>query len=124
MAFGAAALLPAMAVAQVPFSSTQAPGLGPFNRSSATASLPPPAPARATASQYPPGNANGNYPAASAVAPIDPDHKLGPRDVLSYSVAEDRDNETHQLVVTDAGEVQLPLGSMRIKASGEKPPSN
>lgn len=122
MAVGAATLMPVAASAQVPFSSTQSPGLSPFNRS---ASLPPPAQPRPSSSQYPQastnGNMPGNYPAASSVGPIDPDHRLGPRDVVSYSVAEDRDNEAYQLVVTDSGEVQLKLGSLRVKAAGKTP---
>ena len=113
-------LLPSAANAQMPFSSTQSPGLRPFNRSS---SLPAStAPARSTGNQYPqgtPGGMNGNVSMAGAVAPIDPDHHLGPRDVLSYTVAEDRDNEIHPLTVTDEGEVLLPLGSLRVKASGK-----
>ena len=56
---------------------------------------------------------------ASAVTQIDPDHRLGPRDMVSYRVAEDRDNELHQVMVTDSGDVQLPLGGMRVKASGK-----
>ena len=119
MAFGAMALLPVAADAQVPFSSTQSPGLSPFNRSN---SLPANTPPRPSSNQYPQGTTggmNGNIPMASAVAPIDPDHRLGPRDMLSYSVAEDRDNEVHPLTVTDEGEVLLPLGSLRVKASGK-----
>ena len=117
---GAAALMPVAASAQVPFSSTQSPGLSPFNRS---ASLPPPQP-RATSNQYPQGYPNGastsgNYPMTNAATIIDPDHKIGPRDVLNYSVREDRDNERHQLFVTDSGEVMLGLGSLRVKASGK-----
>lgn len=125
MAIGAVVLLPAVALAQMPFSSTQSPGLSPFNRSN---NLPPPAASapRATGTQ-PQGYANngnqtmpGNYPAATAVTgPIDPDHRLGPRDVLSYRVAEDRDDKVYQLAVTDSGEVELPLGSLRVKASGK-----
>lgn len=119
MVVGVSALLSAAAVAQVPFSSTQSPGLSPFNRS---ATLPASTPPRPTSNQYSQGSNGmtpGSYPMATAVAPIDPDHKLGPRDVLSYRVAEDRDNEPHQLIVTDSGEVQLPLGSLRVKASGK-----
>ena len=122
MALGAVALLPLAADAQVPFSSTQSPGLSPFGRSSAAA-LPAPAPSRSYSNQPPPGSYNGNLasniPTAGAVGFIDPDHRLGPRDVLSYSVAEDRDNEVHPLTVTDEGEVLLPLGSLRVKASGK-----
>ncbi len=124
MAIGAAALLPAAVVAQVPFSSTQSPGLSPFNRGG---NLPPPAASapRTTNSQpqaYSNGNTlnQGNYPTAPAVTgPIDPDHRLGPRDLLSYRVAEDRDDKVYQLSVTDSGEVELPLGSLRVKATGK-----
>lgn len=120
LVFGAASLLPVVAGAQVPFSSTQSPGLSPFNR---TASLPSTTQPRATSNAYPQGypggSTPGNFPTASAVTAIDPDHKLGPRDVLSYSVAEDRDNERHQLIVTDSGEVMLGLGSLRVKATGK-----
>ena len=121
MAFGAAALLPVVGVAQVPFSSTQSPGLSPFNRGG---SNPPPASApRTTINQpnYANGNTAGSYPptAPAVTGPIDPDHKLGPRDVLSYRVAEDRDEKVYQLAVTDSGEVELPLGSLRVKATGK-----
>ena len=121
MAAGAAALLPIAASAQVPFSSTQSPGLSPFNRSNP---LPASTPPRTNSNQYPqgyPGGAStpGNNPMTSTASYIDPDHKLGPRDVLNYSVAEDRDNERHQLFVTDSGEVLLGLGSLRVKASGK-----
>ncbi len=124
MAVGAAALLlPLTAAAQVPFSSTQSPGLGPFNRSSAAAA---PLPARApVANNQPPqgtynGNLSGSIPLAPAVTgPVDPDHKLGPRDQVSYRVAEDRDNEDHPLTVTDSGEVMLPLGGLRVRATGK-----
>ena len=119
MLIGAAALLPAVAGAQMPFSSTQSPGANPFNRSS-TALPPTPAPRQNNPSGYANnGSMPGNYPMGPAVAPLDPDHKLGPRDRLSYSVAEDRDNEAHVLTVTDSGEVLLPLGSMHLKASGK-----
>ena len=113
----AATLLPLAAGAQVPFSSTQAPGLSPFGHNNP---LPANTPPRATANQSS-GYTNGNnYPAASAVTePINPDHKLGPRDALSYSVAEDRDDKVYQLLVTDSGEVELPLGSRRVKAAGK-----
>ena len=118
MVIGAAALLPALASAQMPFSSTQSPGANPFNRNST--SLPVSTPSRpATQSGYANGSTPGNYPPATAVTQIDPDHRLGPRDVLSYNVVEDRDNEPHQLAVTDSGEVLLPLGNLHIKASGK-----
>ncbi|MBE7159096.1 MAG: SLBB domain-containing protein, partial [Rhodospirillales bacterium] len=41
---------------------------------------------------------------------------------LSYRVAEDRDDKVTQLFVTDSGEVELPLGSLRVKASGKTTP--
>ncbi len=124
MAVGAAALLPMTAAAQVPFSSTQSPGLGPFNRGAAASA---PLPSR-SANQPPAGSYNGNttggmsgnVPTAMAVTgPIDPDHKIGPRDQLSYRVAEDRENEDRQLIVTDSGEVVLPIGGLRVKAAGK-----
>ncbi len=123
MATVTAALLPLTAVAQVPFSSTQSPGLGPFNRGAAAAA---PLPSRQASSPAPlgayNGMANGTVPAAMAVTgPIDPDHKIGPRDVLSYRVSEDRENEDHQLTVTDSGEVVLPIGGLRVKAAGKTP---
>ena len=121
MAVGALALLPVALVAQVPFSSPQAPGLSPFNRGNnlPPANTPPPRPSSNPLQQQTSGM-NGGYPAASAVTgPIDPDHRLGPRDQLSYSVVEDRDGKVYDLIVTDSGEVELPLGSLRVKASGK-----
>ena len=128
MAAGAAVLaLPLAAFAQVPFSSTQAPGMNPFNRGN---NLPPPtantpAPRQQPAAANPNGLMNyggqpGAYPMAGMVSgPLDPDHKLGPHDTLSYRVAEDRDDKVYQLAVTDSGEVELPLGSLRVKAAGK-----
>ena len=126
MVAGAAALslLPSATTrAQVPFSSTQSPGLSPFNRGN---NLPPantPAPRPAATNPgglMPYGGTTGGYPMATAVTgPIDPDHRIGPRDTLSYSVVEDRDDKVYQLIVTDSGEVELPLGSLRVKASGK-----
>ena len=119
MAMGAAALLPIKAAAQVPFSSTQSPGLGPFNRGAASsAPLPSSRPASQPAGAYG-NNLAGNIPTAPAVAQIDPDHKIGPRDQLSYNVEEDRDDVVHPLTVTDEGDVLLPLGSTRVKAAGK-----
>ena len=120
--FSASLCLPLAAVAQVPFSSTQSPGMNPFNRSTGLppASTPPPRAASTPGSLMPYNNANGYAPMASAVTTqIDLDHRLGPRDVLSYRVAEDRDDKVSQLFVTDSGEVELPLGSLRVKASGK-----
>ncbi len=124
MAISAALLaLPLTTFAQVPFSSTQAPGMNPFNRG---ANLPQPTPA--PRQQTAPANPNGLMPyggqtgaysmAPAATGQIDADHKLGPRDALSYRVAEDRDDKVYQLVVTDSGEVELPLGG-RVKAAGK-----
>lgn len=123
----ASVLLPLAAVAQVPFSSTQSPGFGPFNRNN---SLPPtntPPPRQTPPAAYPgalnsPGGMNGAYPMAAAVTgPIDDNHRLGPRDQLTYRVDEDRDDKVYQLVVTDSGEVELPLGG-RVKANGKTTP--
>ena len=53
--------------------------------------------------------------------PIDPNHKLGRGDELSYQVAEDREpTKVAQLFVTDDGMVDLPLGG-RVKAAGKTP---
>ena len=120
---GAALWLPLTAIAQVPFSSTQSPGMNPFNRGTGLppASTPPPRAANPPGAASPYGNNMPGYvPTASAVTgPIDPDHRLGPRDVLTYRVAEDRDDKVSQIFVTDSGEVELPLGSLRVRASGK-----
>ncbi len=50
--------------------------------------------------------------------PIDPNHKLGRGDLLSYRVEEDRDDKVWPLQVTDSGEVDLPLGG-RVRAAGK-----
>lgn len=119
VAGAAVCLLPLATLAQVPFSSTQSPGMNPFNRSN---NLPPPS----AAPRPSPANPGGLMPYGSMVptanavtGPLDPDHRLGPRDQLSYSVEEDRDDKVYPLVVTDSGEVELPLGSLRVKASGK-----
>ena len=53
--------------------------------------------------------------------PIDPNHKLGRGDELSYQVAEDREpTKVAQLFVSDDGQVDLPLGG-RVKAAGKTP---
>lgn len=65
----------------------------------------------------------GGYMAATQVMtsePIDPNHKLGRGDVLSYRVAEDRDNVDTPMYVTDSGEVNVPLIG-RVKAAGKTP---
>ena len=49
---------------------------------------------------------------------IDPDHKLTRGDRLSYRVVEDRDDKVIPLVVTDSGEVDIPLIN-RVKAQGK-----
>ena len=118
------------ASAQVPFSSTQSPGLSPFNRGGgglSPAATPPPRqqpPQGNPGGMSPYGNNNpGGYPMALAVtAAPDADHKLGPRDQLSYSVDEDRDSKVYQLVVTDSGDLELPVVNLRVKASGKTTP--
>ena len=65
----------------------------------------------------------GGFTAATQVMtsePIDPNHKLGRGDVLSYRVAEDRDNVDTPVYVTDSGEVNVPLIG-RVKAAGKTP---
>lgn len=63
----------------------------------------------------------GGFVTASQVMtsePVDPNHKLGRGDVLSYRVEEDRDDKVWPLQVDDSGEIDLPLGG-RIKAAGK-----
>ena len=60
---------------------------------------------------------NGYPVMALSSEPIDPDHKLSRGDRLSYRVVEDRDDKIVPLVVTDSGEVDVPLIN-RVKAAG------
>ena len=50
--------------------------------------------------------------------PIDPNHKLGRGDRLSFRVVEDRDDKVVPLFVTDSGEVDVPLIG-RVRAAGK-----
>ncbi len=112
--------------AQIPYSPASPP-----NTSNPFAGVSAPRPAAPTRSSIPvqPGMARtglsvvpGGYVAAQQVMtsePIDPDHKLGRGDVLSYQVREDREpDRVAQLIVRDSGEVDLPLGG-RVKAAGK-----
>ena len=60
---------------------------------------------------------NGYPVMALSSESIDPDHKLTRGDRLSYHVVEDRDDKIIPLVVTDTGEVDIPLIN-RVKAAG------
>ena len=73
-----------------------------------------------------PGNGMPGYAGYNAAAmgmsaaPIDPNHKLGRGDVLTYYVREDREDPSKipPVIVTDSGEVELPpLG--RVRAAGK-----
>ena len=67
------------------------------------------------------GSAYAAAPQVMTSEPIDPNHKLGRGDELSYQVAEDREpNNVAHLFVTDDGMVDLPLGG-RVKAAGKTP---
>ena len=92
-----------------------------INRSNSVAPLPVRPVQPTTAGMVSPGSPYAavapQQPGLSTEA-IDPDHTLNRGDQLSYRVQEDRDNTVYPLVVTDTGEVQLPLGG-RVKAVGK-----
>ncbi len=105
--------------AQTPFTSTSPPNSNPFGNTST--GLPPLRPAQAAAPfGQTPGAPAGYVPAATVYAPerVDPDHRLAPRDQLSYRVQEDRDDKALPLIVTDSGELDIPLIG-RVKATGK-----
>jgi polysaccharide export outer membrane protein len=69
------------------------------------------------------GNGQNAYPSTAPAplyssGPIDPDHRLGRGDRLSYRVQEDRDDKVEQLIVGDDGQVLVPLLG-RVKAAGK-----
>lgn len=111
--------------AQVPYSPAS-----PVNTSSPFAGVPLPrsAPAAPRATAVQPGGPTtlsvvpGGYVAAQQVMtsePIDPGHKLGRGDRLNYRVVEDREpDRNYQLIVSDSGEVNLPLGGL-VQAAGK-----
>lgn len=115
------------AAAQTPYSPAS-----PVNTSSpfAGVALPRPAPAAPRQNPATAGGGTtistppGSYAPASQLMtsePIDPDHKLGRGDRLNYRVVEDREpDRSYQLVVSDSGEVNLPLGGL-VKAAGKTP---
>lgn len=115
-------LSPRPAEAQMPFAASQMPNANPYSRngslSAPNSGLPPVAAASAVPNAgYNP--ALGGYPASMySNEPIDPDHKLSRGDRLSYRVIEDRDDKIIPLIVTDSGEVDVPLIN-RVKASGK-----
>lgn len=120
-----AILSPGTAEAQMPFTASQLPNSNPYARSGSLApqgnsGLPP----VATATAVPANGAAYNpalagYPvAAYSNETIDPDHKLSRGDRLSYRVIEDRDPQVIPLIVTDSGEVDVPLIN-RVKAAGK-----
>ena len=108
------------ASAQMPFtgaplSSSNGFGHSGFGQPPASAQ---PAPASAVPGATYGAPANGYPTAVLSTEPIDPDHKLTRGDRLSYRVVEDRDPQVIPLVVTDSGEVDVPLIN-RVKASGK-----
>lgn len=109
--------------AQMPFTGAPLSNSSAFGRGgySQPASNPPVAPAGAIPGM--PGMvygmpANGYPGMALSSESIDPDHKLSRGDRLSYRVVEDRDDKVIPLVVTDSGEVDIPLIN-RVKAAGK-----
>ena len=110
---------PLSADAQMGFSPSAPPVTSSgINRSNSAAPLPVARPAQPAAE----GVASNGYPVTAqqglSTEAIDPDQKLNRGDQLSYHVQEDRDDKVWPLVVTDTGEVQLPLGG-RVKAVGK-----
>lgn len=102
--------------AQTPFNSTSPPNSNPFGHSDPFAQ--PVAPATAVPV---PGGGMPGYPAPAPTAStqsITPDHKLTRGDHLSFRVQEDRDDKVVPLVVTDSGEVDVPLAG-RVNAAGK-----
>lgn len=108
------------ASAQNGFNSSPLPNAAPFSslHAAPASNLPPMAPANPYAgAAYGGAPAPGAYPVPSA-APIDPNHKLGRGDRLSFRVVEDRDDKVWPLFVTDSGEVDVPLIG-RVRAVGK-----
>jgi polysaccharide export outer membrane protein len=106
--------------AQVPFTSTSPPNSNPFGSSGSQ--FGPMQSSRLPATPSAPAGQMG-YPSAAPMAssyagPVDPDHRLGRGDHLSYRVQEDRDDKVWPLIVTDSGEVDVPLLG-RVKAVGK-----
>jgi protein involved in polysaccharide export with SLBB domain len=119
--------------AQNGFNSSSLPNANPLTRTySPPSALAPPASsaqpqAQAPAAGYPGAPAYGGYsagypgmPGPYSTAPIDPNHKLGQGDRLSYSIVEDRDGRVVPLTVTASGEVDVPLIG-RVRAAGKSP---
>ena len=111
--------------AQTPFNTTSPPNSNPFGNSGNQFGPMRPSQLRAAQSAPPAGQsaypATAPAPATYAAGPIDPNHKLGVGDRLSYQVQEDRDDKIWPLVVTDSGEVVVPLLG-RVKAAGKSTP--
>ena len=111
----------APADAQMPFTANVMPNANSYGRSG-YGQAPPALPPTASASAVP-GTVYGapvsGYPVSVLSSePIDPDHKLNRGDRLSYRVVEDRDDRVIPLVVTDSGEIDVPLIN-RVKAVGK-----
>jgi polysaccharide export outer membrane protein len=122
----AAALFAVAAVeqagAQTPFTSTSPPNSNPFGSGSGGNQFGPLVrPTQPATAQYPP---SGQSPYAAPAAPayaqgaVDPNHRLGRGDRLSYSVREDREDKIWPLIVEDDGDVDVPLLG-RVKAAGK-----
>lgn len=111
--------------AQSGFNSSPLPNAAPFGGlHSAPGSNFAPAPAApatpysaAAAAAYGVLPPPGAYPAPAA-GPVDPNHKLGRGDRLSFRVVEDRDDKVWPLYVTDSGDVDVPLIG-RVRAVGK-----
>lgn len=108
--------------AQNGFNSSPLPNASPFGGLHTApranfAPAPPPPYSPAGAAAYGAAPAPGAYPVPSA-APVDPNHKLGRGDRLSFRVVEDRDDKVWPLYVTDSGDVDVPLIG-RVRAAGK-----
>jgi protein involved in polysaccharide export with SLBB domain len=121
------------AEAQNGFNSSAMPNANPFRSAGIPPSqIAPPQGAPASGMNLPGGAAGYNsyngYPGGGVpgfaglmtAEPVDPNHKLGRGDRLSYRVVEDRDDKVMPLVVTDSGDVDVPLIG-RVKAMGKSP---
>ena len=106
--------------AQMPFTGAPLSNSNGFGHSGygQSPALPPVAPASAIPGAAYGAPANGYPVSVLSTESIDPDHKLTRGDRLSYRVVEDRDPTVIPLIVTDSGEVDVPLIN-RVKAANK-----